>query len=113
MLDLSARFPLRASRFEACHCPGGLHWCRCSRHARPQGLTFALKGPLAPSTLPANDQQPALAQASGGLSFLGRLVTSRLAGRSRILAWAPHRHVIFVAQGTPMKTAANLLRSKA
>jgi len=38
-----------------------------------------------PSTLPANDQQPALAQASGGL----------------------------LVRGIPMKTAANLLRSKA
>ena len=35
--------------------------------AAARTLTFALTGPLAPSTLPANDQQPAQAKAYGGL----------------------------------------------
>jgi len=65
------RVTLRASRFGRCCSPAGLHWWCDSRHARPQDLTFALKGPLAPSTLPPNDQQPALVQAYGGLIVFG------------------------------------------
>jgi len=37
----------------------GIHWFGHTRHARPQGFTFALRGPPAPPTLPPDDQQPA------------------------------------------------------
>ena len=63
---VGAEVSLRAYRFGTWVATWDLHWPRHSRHARPQSLT-SLKGPLAPATLPADDQQPALAQALGGL----------------------------------------------
>jgi len=62
----NAVVPLRAYRFATRLATWRLHWPCRPRHARPQSLT-SLKGPLAPPTLPADDQQPALAQARGGL----------------------------------------------
>ncbi len=59
--------PLRASRHGPCSRRIGIHWWCHTRHATPQGLTFALMGPPAPPTLPPDDQQPARVQASGGL----------------------------------------------
>jgi len=68
-LRSARRVSLRAYRFGTRAAAWDLHWPRRPRHARPQSLT-SLKGPLAPPTLPADDQQPALAQARGGLFVL-------------------------------------------
>lgn len=56
----------------------GIHWFGYTRHARPQGFTFALKGPPAPPTLPPDDQQPAPGASLGRVArFWGPSISIR------------------------------------
>jgi hypothetical protein len=71
---LFATFPLRASHLEACHCPGGLHWSCCSRHARRRVSHSLSRARQRLQRCRRMTNSPPWRKPPAGWSFPGRLV---------------------------------------
>ena len=85
------RVPLRAYRFGVACGRRGLTLLLSFTTRQAADPHLALTGPLAPSTLPPNDQQPALAKARGGLFVSGACAFAR-SGTGEV-----HRSEVFVS----------------